>query len=134
MAHNGGGDGEDQKGALRPSNPSNAIKPKRTETIKVRLTEAEWNDLSSPLKYNGKTGRGLSKLIRDRLFSSSRRHASHPMNCKHCRLLAMAVNNLNIIARRVEGMPEPEKAIEILVHLKSLEHEIQKQTGRKAAE
>lgn len=134
MAHNGVGDGENQKGALHPSNPSDAMKPKRTEIIKVRLTEAEWNELSSPLKDNGKTGRGLSKLIRDRLFSSSRRYVSHPMDCKHCRLLAMAVNNLNLIARRAEGMPQPETAIEILAHLKSLEHELQKQTGRIATE
>ena len=134
MAHNGGGDVENQKGALHPSNPGDAIKPKRTETIKVRLTEAEWNELSSPLRDNGKTGRGLSILIRDRLFSSSRRHVFHPMNFKHCRLLAMAVNSLNLIARRAEGMPQPEKAIEILAHLKSLEHEIQKQTGRKTTE
>jgi hypothetical protein len=46
----------------------------------------------------------------------------------------MAVNSLNLIARRAEGMPQPEKAIEILAHLKSLEHEIQKQTGRKTTE
>jgi hypothetical protein len=46
----------------------------------------------------------------------------------------MAVNHLNLIARRVERMPQPEKVIEILAHLKSLEHEIQKQADRKATE
>jgi hypothetical protein len=134
VAHNGVSYGENQKGAVHPSNPSDATKLKRGKNIKVRLTEAEWNELLSPLKDNGKTGRGLSKLIRDRLFASSRRPASHPMHCKHCRLLAMAVNHLNLIARRVERMPQPEKVIEILAHLKSLEHEIQKQTDRKATE
>lgn len=113
-----------------PLNSMKTLPPKRTEIIKVRVTEDEYKTLTAPLMANGKTIRGLSEIIRARLFKTKNKTA-HSENCQHCRLLASVANGLNVIARQCEQFPNQTQAIEMLVSLRSLEREILKVTNGK---
>jgi hypothetical protein len=74
---------------------------------------------------NGKSKRGLSEIIRAKLFNRKSK-TPHGEDCKHCRLLASVANNLNIIARQCENLPNQTQAVEVIVSLRSLEREILK--------
>jgi hypothetical protein len=99
------------------------MQAKRDKILKVRLTEQELSKLLAQLVTNGKPARGLSTLVRTRLFSP-RRQSNHPPDCKHCRLLACLTNNLNLIARRAENIPNPETVVEVLARLTSLDRDV----------
>jgi hypothetical protein len=109
----------------RPLNPVKTPPPKRSEIIKVRLTEDELKTLKTPLTKNGRSKRGLSEEIRARLFRRKSKTA-HGEDCEHCRLLANVANGLNIIARQCETFPNHTQAVEVIVSLRSLEREILK--------
>jgi hypothetical protein len=126
VAHNG----ENSRGVMHPLNPVRVMEQKRSKILKVRLTDAEFDELAAPLIENGRPVRGLSKVVRARLFSS-KRVAIHVADCKHCRLLAMVADNLNVISRRCQAVPNQEQLIELIVCLKNLECEILKATAAK---
>ena len=104
------------------------MRTNRNLVLKIRVTEDEKNQLAAPLTINGRTHRGLSRLLRARLLTPGREQ-SHPGKCQHCRLLAAAVNNTNLIARRCADLADPETAVQVIAHLAALEREIRKAVG-----
>lgn len=104
------------------------MKLKRTKLLKVRLTGDEMNQLSGPVNLTGKAERNVSRFVRAKLFGK-RGEMHHPIDCKHCRLLAMAVNNLNVIARRALDSVRPDTGIEVIAQLAALEREIRRAAG-----
>ena|ERR1041385_1546709 len=104
------------------------MKALRTRIIKLRLTEDEMRMLPVPININGKSKRGLSRSVRERLFGSCQQ-GNRPAHCKHCRLLMAAVNNLNLIARRIVEADTSDKAAQVIAHLVALERVIRQGTG-----
>ena len=112
----------------KPLRTPGATKPRRvtrTQVIKVRLTDDEMNRLVIPLEIKRGKRRGLSQVVRARLFAS-RLQDSSVDDCRRCRLLAAVVNNLNLIARRSLDAANSDTALQIIAHLTSLEREIRK--------
>jgi len=108
---------------LRTPADKKSMKATRTRIVKFRLTPDEMKELVLPLEINKGKMRGLSRLVRARLFSP-RRQAAHLAESKHYRLLTSAVNNLNVIARRTLDLAKPEAAAQVIGHLVSLERVI----------
>src|ERR1041385_9222382 len=87
-------------GEGKPLRTPEAAKPgkaTRSRVIHIRLTTDELNRLVIPLPVKGGTRRGLSRLVRSRLFPNHRQECS-TYDCRQCRLLAAIVNNLNLVA------------------------------------
>src|SRR5437899_7203963 len=105
---------------LRTPGDHPSMKTTRSQTIKIRLTPDELTELTLPLEIKSGPKRGLSQLVRTRLFAL-RKHDSHTYDCRHCRLLASAVNNLNVIARRALDLNRPDTAAQVIAHLTGLE-------------
>jgi hypothetical protein len=101
------------------------MRTNRTRTLKIRVTEDEMTRLAAPLTINGKTKRGLSRLLRARLLTPGSEQCCQG-ECRHCRLLMAAVNNLNVIARRCVDFADPATAGLVLAHLAVLEREIRR--------
>lgn len=110
----------------KPLRTPEATKPKkaaRTKIIKIRLTDDEMNRLVVPLPVRQGTRRGLSRLVRSRLFADHRLECA-AFDCRQCRLLAAVVNNLNLVARRSLDLASPDTAVQVIAHLATLEREI----------
>src|SRR2546427_1210692 len=71
----------------RPPGDTKPTRANRTRIIKIRLTTAEMNELAIPLPVKAGVRRGLSRLVRSRLFGSNQMECS-TYDCRQCRLLA----------------------------------------------
>ena len=105
------------------------MKTTRSQTIKIRLTPDELSPWTLPLEIKSGPKRGLSQLVRTRLFALRKREA-HAYDCRHCRLLASAVNNLNVIARKALDLTTPDTAARVIANLTALERTIRDNLDR----
>jgi hypothetical protein len=116
-----GGPGEGKP--LRTPEKAKPKKATRSQIIKIRLTNDERNRLVLPLLVECGARRGLSQLVRTRLFASRPLECS-AYDCRQFRLLAAIGNNLNLVARRSLELGSPDAAVQVIAHLASLEREI----------
>jgi len=108
---------------LRTPEQKQTAKATRNRVIKIRLTTEEMSRLIPVLQVKSGKRRGLSHLVRARLFTNRRQECS-TYDCRQCRLLAAVINDLNLAARRSLQLATSDTAVQVLAQLASLEREI----------
>jgi hypothetical protein len=99
----------------------------RSVTLKIRLTQEENEKFLTMLPPTKTRKRGISKFVRERIFSA-RRSTSASIHSALYRNLAGIKSELHQIARIANRISNPLTLVEVLAHLASLDREICKLT------
>lgn len=96
---------------------------KRRFVFKVRFKKQEMDELYQMVPANGKGRRGISRFIRERVFSP---HRNPSADSAKYRLLAQIKNSMQQIARQANSIEDPHTVVEVLARLASLDREIKR--------